>query len=272
MSGCCGPAVAQIDGVPASGGGGDVFVLPDIVAEFDFSNMGTGDFVNGARTFTDTDGNVLAANVINIGAAATFRLQAGAGNGMQFAANATNSAYNSGAQTASAVEFSLSDIYTLYSVDASLIWIFEVYCSVLTFPTPNVSPGGFCIGLRGVAGTPSNSANRFRAFRRGNLGGTQATSSISDATAGSAYTTAPAATSNTYALVSTGGGVSAMAGTWGGTWQTTPLIMENNTLIATSTTNNGFKDRNNMLAIAFPTGNAAADMVVTVERLVLRAR
>lgn len=263
-------AVASITANTAAIAALRTYTVDDVVSEFDFSAMGNVVLANGPRNFTDTLGRVLAGTIINVGAAATAALQAAVG--LAMVANATNSAYNSATQTAFAVEFSLDAIYTLYGLDAQKDWIFEVYCSALQFTTANVAPNGFNLGIRGVGGTPSNSAARYRGIRRGNLAGAQATSSVSDNAAGSAYTTAPASTSNVFALVSKGGAVTSLAGVWGGSWSTTLQTMENNSLTATSTTNSGFKDRNNILAIAFPTGNTAADMAVTVQRLRIRAR
>ncbi len=263
----CGPQVAIVGGAQAGSSPG-VLSVNNIIAEFDFSAMGSGNLTNGARNFTDTAGRSLSGTVINAAAATTFDLLAGTG--MRFVANATSTQYTSAAQTATGIEFALDAIYTLYNFDATRDFTIEIYYSTLTIPSAQGAPAGIGIGLRGAATVPSNSIARYRGMVRTNAGGTQSIHSTTDATGNSAYTTAPAGTTNVIGLVSKGGAVTCLAGTWGGAWSSTLLTLEANSLTATTTTNSGFKDRNIIFAIPFATGQVSADLVATAERMIFR--
>jgi hypothetical protein len=246
--------------------------LNDVIGELNFSGMANVTLGNGARSFTCTNGVVLAGTIINAGAAATLDVLNATG--LRFNANATNSQYTSAAQTASAWELPIDTLYTAFGIDETLDLIVQAYYSTLTIPTAQAAPAGIGIGIRGAGTVPSNSIARFRGIKRSNSGGTQIISSTGDATGDSAYTTAPAGTTNVLGFKNNGAALTMMAGTWGGGWAmgTTPMICEANSRTAVSTTNSGFKDRNNIFAFYFATGNTGADTVVVLQRMLFRAR
>lgn len=241
-----------------------------VSTEIRFDQQGTVVLANGAQNVTDTAGRTIPSTIANVGAAATYRFLSGTG--LQFVANATNSQYNTGALTASSIEFLLGDIFTALGVDSSWDMYARIRATVTTFPTNNVTTG-LTLAIRGAAGSPSNSGVRMRGVIRGQHVGAQVVDTINDATAGSNYTNAPANTSDTFGLMSSVGAIDCLVGVWGGSWATTPLTAEVTALPASNTNTTGFRNGSfNFLGIAFGTGNANADMQVTVERLRLDFR
>lgn len=256
--GCC---ISNINGLPSGGSSPSASI---ITSEFRFDQQGTIVLANGAQNITDTSGRTLATTIANVGAAATYRFLSGTG--LQFVANATNSQYTSGALTASSLEMSVQDIYNLYGVDASWDMYVRIRATVLTFPTNNVT-NGLVLAIRGAAASPSNSAARMRGIQTGLHAGVRVLDTINDATAGSSYTNAPASTADTFGLLSVPGDIDCLAGVWAGSFPTTQMAAEVTALTGANTNTSGFRNGLNFLGIAFATGNANADMQVTIERM-----
>lgn len=232
--------------------------------------MGTVAFANGAQVLTDTNGETVTAQVGVVAAAASFGLQAGSG--MVFTANATNSVFHSGSQTASHIYVPMSEIFATYDVDTRLTYIFSVYFSTITIPTAQVGAGaGAQTGLWGLVNVPSSGTSpaRTRGARRTNVGGVQIVRSNIDAGEGSTYT---GETPNTLSLSVGYGSMSIGGGTWAGAWSTTSLDLEIAAPVVSSNNPSTFKDRSNRWYIAFGTGQISADMAITVQRAQLRVR
>jgi acyl-coenzyme A thioesterase PaaI-like protein len=237
--------------------------ISDVAIGIDWRTFNTTTLTAGSHNF---GGLSLVAQAPPDG---TFRVLNGSG--IEFVAGATNTTFAAGGGTCALFYWTLDELFTQLGIDSSRSIVIEHYFSTLTFPTPNVSPAGVVVASWGIAGTPSNSGARQRGVRRGNLAGSQALSGITDAAAGTAYTTAPASTSNVLAIgISHGGVTSALAGVWGGAFVSSPLTMEVATPPGPSANPTTVKDRNNRMTVAFPTGNTAADMVAVLQQTRIR--
>lgn len=256
---------ARSNGAPASSSSGDSARI--VSALFRFDQMASRTFANGATTLVDTQGRALPVTIGNIAAAATFDVLLGTG--LRFVANASNTVYHSGTQSASFIEALYSDLYATYGVDAS--WDIKVryHASVITMPTAMVT-GALTLGVRGVLGSPSNAAARMRGILRQATGAgpTQVMQHQTDASGGQTYTlpTAPSLP-DTFGFQHEQGAMRAFAGRWGGDFDSTPMLFDVGDQPATSANTSGYRDSSNILALAFGTGNALANVVVTIDQL-----
>jgi hypothetical protein len=195
--------------------------------------------------------------------------------GLRFEANAANTTFHDSTQTASHLYLPLADLFDALEsrgLDSSCDVLVRMYCSDITIPTNQVG-ASLSLGVWGVSGSPSNSANRFRAIGRSRMVNVAVIFGWTNNAGGGNYTQLPdtvppgQAPANVLAINDAGGTAQPLAGAWGGSWLESPLVAEAGVLIGTSTTNSGFRDRFNRIVLAFGTGNANADMRVTVERM-----
>lgn len=263
MSGCCKGPGQWDDGVPAGQSASSSARI--VSALFRFDQMATVALADGPTTLVDTNGIALPVTVGNVGAAATFRILNGTG--LEFVANATNSQYNSNAQTASFIEALYPDLYATYGVDASYDMRVRIHTTVRTFPTNNVT-GGLTLGVRGVTGSPSNSTNRYRGILTFRQNGVQTMVHATDGTGGQNYVlpTVPSLP-DVYGIQHEQAAMRAHAGRWGGSFDDTPMLFDVGDQPATSPNTGGYRDSGNILALGFGTGNALADVRVTIDQL-----
>jgi hypothetical protein len=234
-----------------------------VSVEYDFADQGTVVLANGPQLITDTTGRTISVTVGNVAAAATFRFLAGTG--LQFVANATSSVYTSAAQTASFLEWAFSTMYSTYGVDSTWDMLVRLHVTVQTFPTPNVT-GGLTLAVRGVAGTPSNSAARLRGIIRSNQVNTQVMRHGTDGSGGQNYGF-PGAVPTVYGIRHEQGAMAAFGGTFATDFDSSSMDQDVGDQPATSANTSGYRDRGNILALAFGTGNVNADVQVTIERM-----
>jgi hypothetical protein len=239
--------------------------------EIDFTAQTQGNVNLGANTYVTTGGVSLIFTGQNTGAGATnFDITAA---GLRCVLNAVNTMWDPSAPatTGPAIWIPLSSLYTAYAaqgLDASCDLYLRMYCSTITWVNNTTAPAGLHLAIWGVAGTPSNSVNRYAATIRFRQGGVECMSSRINATGGSNYTTAPANTSNVFGLNMTGGNAQILGGVWGGAWSSSQMVVEANTRDATATTNSSFRDQNNRAVISFSTGNVANNgSTLVVERM-----
>lgn len=236
-------------------------------ALFRFDQMATVAFVNGATTLVDTQGRALPVTIGNVGAAATFGILSGTG--LQFVANATNSVYNSATQTAAFIEALFSDIYATFDVDASHDVMVRYHVTLQTMPTGMVT-GALTLGIRGITGSPSNATARFRGILRmaTGAGPTQIMAHATDGSGGQAYVlpTVPSLP-NVYGFQHEQAGTRAFAGRWATDFDDSPMLFDVGDQPATSANTSGYRDSSNILALAFGTGNALANVQVTIDQM-----
>lgn len=264
---CCSPANLD-DGIPAGGSALDLIGGFD---EIDFRAQPAGNVAIGANAMTTRAGTVLSFTGQNTGGGATnFDFTA---SGLRCVLNNVNTVWDptGGLTSGPALWIPLSSLYTAYAsqgLDASCDLYLRIYCTTINFVNNTTAPAGMHLAIWGLVGVPSNSAVRYAATIRFRQVGAEAMSSRINGTGGSNYVTAPVATTNVYGLNLTGGNVQILGGTWGGSWNTSPMLVEANTRDGTATTNSSFRDQNNRALISFSTGNVAiSGSTLVVERL-----
>lgn len=263
-----------------SGGGvlPPLFEQSNLVDSFDLREQGTVDF-NAAATTVQTmvsEGGVsldMTATRQTTFAGSSFGLVSGTG--LQFIPNTQSTVFTSvvGTRTAASMMFRALDFWNAFGVDGRRDYFMAVYCSVLTLPTAQVSPSGFHWGLLGRVNIPGGSSDRYIAIRRHNAAGAQALGTLRDGAANGNYTS-PIPTADTKAFgFQWAAAFDCFAGDWdmagGQSWEDVEFTREAASLIMTTTGGAQYKDRGNDVVMAFPTGNALADVRITVERVAM---
>lgn len=261
----CRCPAARSNGAPASSGGGDSARI--VSALFRFDQMASRTFVNGATTLVDTQGRALPVTIGNVAAAATFDILLATG--LRFVANASNTVYHSGTQSASFIEALFTDLFATYGVDASWDMRVRYHATVVTMPTA-MTTGALTLGIRGLGGTPSNGAARMRGILRQATGAgpSQIMAHQTDTSGGQSYVlpTAPSLP-DTFGFQHEQGAMRAHSGRWAGDFDSTPMVFDVGDQPATSANTSGYRDTRNILALAFGTGNTLSNVQVTIDQM-----
>lgn len=265
--GCCD---LRLNGRPAGSSGPPLSTLIN-GDEIDFTAQAQGNVTIGNNVYVTDNGVSLTFTGQNTGAGATnFDVTAA---GLRCVLNNVSTGWDptAGTTTGPAIWIPLSSLYTAYAsqgLDASCDLYLRMYCSTVSWTGNTTAPAGLHLAIWGVAGTPSNSVNRYAATIRFRQAGVECMSSRINGLGGSNYTTAPADTSNVFGLNLTGGNAQILGGVWGGAWSSTSMRVEANTRDGTATNNSSFRDQNDRAIISFSTGNALiTGSTLVVERM-----
>lgn len=266
----CAPSTAIVGG---SQGGvtPPIFDLDDVFDEIRWDQQPTAAIINGNNNVTTVDGNVLAFTGTNVAASTIFEFTLGVG--LRWTPLTVNTEFTSASRDCSYIDLPFSTIFNTYGLDTHYSYTVQHYYTVLTFPSATSAAGtGATAGLWGAANVPSNgtSAIRVRGVRysRAGAGPVPTATSVVQAANGTVYT---GADPNVLGYTIGSGFMACTGGTWGGTWETSPLLLEIAAPLVTETNPNTFKDSTNRHYIAFGCG-AIADCAITLQRTLLRAR
>lgn len=227
----------------------------ELIGEFDFSaqadlDLTTGDHTFGGLTWTS-----------NKAGATTWAIDNGAG--LVYDADTTSTAFTSSSQTSSYIYVDLVDIYSVYGIDAGTPLVIEIYLSSISLENSN----NILLGLWGISGTPSNSASRLVAIRRGHASGVAILGATKEASTSSNYTTDVDANTDLIGLACYGDSVDCLGGAGNSSYGPLTYHVAH---YANDRTSGGYRDRGSRLVIAMPTGSTGGNMAVTVERMRLR--
>jgi len=286
---CC-----EMTGNGQSSGGGSVPLIEqnDIVADFDLTDQGNVNLTTGTHSIVstpETGSRSLLLNVLQEGT--TFDLADTIG--LRFRAGAGNTQFSTAAATAARIQFPLGRFYRLFDCDSSRDYIFEIYCSLLAIPSAQASPAGLLLGIFRNNTTPSGAAASWKAIKRHNAAGAQALNLVLDAAGqGNSYTNplpnvawvdpdiaAPAGgelAGETKCLAMQNGDAALqfLAGNYDTAtmdWDDVRFFRQVDSSTTIGTTGAVFKDQQNIVTVAFATGQVTANMQVDVERLVIRS-
>lgn len=273
---CC--TIPVVNGVPS--GASSSSVIWRTVYEIDFSAEPSASLANGQNVFSDGT----SWTVENAGSAATFRITNG--NGIEFAAAAVNTAWNSGGGgfNAPVLWISLNDSSLaanrrlISDYDINRQYVFQLYnplnngdaaTEVVNFNLYNVAGNPYAAAVARIAGA-CKGGNATVAGGVGMVTSTATPVLIGDYSADNVICFTPAV-----------GQPSAMSGSSGqfsaGDWPAMSALRECGWLSSTavpaaSTSGFRYNDPSMRLAIAFPTGNVTASFSATVSRLRILGR
>lgn len=266
-----------------------LFQQDDIVADFDLHDQGDVALATGTQAIVATTGESLLLNVVQVGT--TLNLSSTLG--LSFRADATNTQFSTAAATAARVQFPLGRFYRAFDCDSSRDYTIEVYCSLLVIPSDQASPAGFLLGMFRNNITPSGGGASWKGIKRNRAAGAQALNCVVDgAGVGDSYTNplpnvawvdpsiaAPAGgelagETKCFAMQNGDASLQFLAGNYDTatmSWDDVRFFRQIDSLTAISTSGLVFKDQQNLVTIAFATGQVTANMQVDAERLVVRS-
>lgn len=267
----CG-ALGNVAGAAPGGSVPPVWDISSVLDEIRWDLQPTANLIDGNNVITTESGVALTfvgANAVN---GTIWRLTNALG--LNYTAAAVSTVFNTTTRSANNLQIPFGSIFSAYGVDLRLKYTVLHYYSRLTLPVANAGVGvGASTGLFGLANVPSNGTSpiRVRGLQRSATGGgpTQVVVSNVDAGNGSVYT---GASPDVIGYTISDGGMACIAGTWGGSWDTTPITLEIAAPVVTSTNPSTLRDTTVLNYISFGTGGVASGMDIVLERTLILAR
>lgn len=228
----------------------------------DFREQGSRALVSGAETLITSVGNLAATALVAVGDTSTFT----AGTGWVWDEGTTNTSWTAGTLTATSLSIDLADIFALLDTDSSWRYRMDVYFSALALL--NAEYVNCCV--YGVTGSPSNQGNRMAGGGRARQVATQVWRP-SFGGSGVNYSTAPGGTTNVTSWIGVSNAMTAMAGTWTGSWESlrTPIMWAVGGQDGAET--DSLFDQNGAIAIAFASQGVVGTSSLTCEQMRFQA-